>query len=320
MSERPSRNLGLDLVRVTETAALTASRWMGLGRPNEADQVAAQAVVKVLSAMGMAGSRVTGGSEHVGSHVVRFGDARTGLPSTVDILADPIDGRDLLAFGYPGAISVVAAAPVGAFQALSPAVNMEKIIVNADVADALVPECLDAPAAWTLALVARAQGKEVGNLTVFVLDQPRHADLVQEIRSTGAHVMLRTAGDVTGAILAASRQSGVDLLMGIGGVAEGLISVCAIKALGGAMLGRLAPQSENELKAVRDAGRDLTQILTDRELVVGNTVFFAATGLTDGALLSGVRYRGNRATSNSMILRGETRTRRNIQAEHLLEK
>jgi len=319
MSERPSRNLGLDLVRVTETAALTASRWMGLGRPNEADQVAAKTVVKVLSAMGITGQKVTGGGEHVGSHVVRFGDARAGSLSVVDILADPIDGRNLLAFGYPGAISVIAAAPVGAFQALSPAVNMEKIIVNADVADALVPECLDAPAAWTLALVARAQDKEVGNLTVFVLDQPRHADLIQEIRATGAHVMLRTAGDVTGAILAASRQSGVDLLMGIGGVAEGLISVCAIKALGGAMLGRLAPQSESELNAVRDAGRDLTQILTDRELVVGNTAFFAATGLTDGALLSGVRYRGNRATSNSMILRAETCTRRIIQAEHLLE-
>ena len=319
MSERPSRNLGLDLVRVTETAALTAGRWMGLGRPKEADQVATRAVVKVLGAMGITGHKVTGGGEHVGSHVVRFGDASAGPSAAADILADPIDGRDLLAFGYPGAISVIAAAPVGAFQALSPAVNMEKIVVNADVAGALVPECLDAPAAWTLALVARAQGKEVGNLTVFVLDQPRHADLIQEIRATGAHVMLRTAGDVTGAILAASRQSGVDVLMGIGGVAEGLISVCAIKALGGAMLGRLAPQSESELYAVRDAGRDLTQILTDRELVVGNTVFFAATGLTDGALLSGVRYRGNRATSHSMILRGETHTQRIIQAEHLLE-
>jgi fructose-1,6-bisphosphatase II len=319
MSERPSRNLGLDLVRATESAALTAGRWMGLGRPREADEVATRAVIQVLDTMGVQGHTAVGGGDVRGTHVVLLRGMSAGSHTTMDILADPIDGRALLAYGYPGAISVISAAPAGAFQSFPSNVHMDKIVVNADVADALVPECLDAPAAWTLALVARAQGKEIGNLTVFVLDRPRHADLIKEIRATGAHVMLRTEGDVTGALLAASRQSGVDILMGIGGIVEGLISSCAIKALGGAMLGRLAPQSDSELRAIREGGFDLDQIWTGDGLVMGNGVFFAATGITDGALLSGVRYRGNRATSHSMILRGETRTRRMIQAEHLLE-
>jgi fructose-1,6-bisphosphatase II len=190
--------------------------------------------------------------------------------------------------------------------------------VNAQVAAALVPECLDAPAAWTLALVARAKGKQVGNLTVFVLDRPRHADLIEEIRATGAHVMLRTEGDITGALLASSLHSGVDILMGIGGIIEGLITACAVKAMGGAMLGRLAPQSDKERTAIEAAGLDLEPILTCDELVSSDAVFFAATGITDGLLLSGVRYHEGYATSNSVILRGETGTRRLISTEHFL--
>jgi len=184
----------------------------------------------------------------------------------------------------------------------------------------MVPECLDAPAAWTLALVARALDREIGNLTVFMLDRPRHADLIREVRATGAHVMLRPDGDVTGALLAATRGSGIDILMGVGGVTEGLLSVCAVKALGGAMLARLAPQGERELSAIHDAGLDMTRIMDHSDLVTGDCTFFAATGITDGPLLSGIHYRGRRATSNSMILRGETRTRRVIEAEHLLTK
>jgi fructose-1,6-bisphosphatase II len=195
---------------------------------------------------------------------------------------------------------------------------MEKIVVNAQVANALVTECMDAPAGWTLALVARAQGKQLGHLTVFILDRPRHADLIEEVRATGAHIMLRTEGDITGALLAATPQSGVDILMGIGGVTEGLISACAVKAMGGAMLGRLAPQSKRELEAVVETRLDRKQIFTCDDLVSSDQVFFAATGITDGPLLDGVRYHGDRATSNSMILRGETRTRRIIHAEHRL--
>ena len=318
MSEQPSRNLGLDLVRATEAAALVAGRWVGLGRPVEADQVATQAMIEALDTIGIHGPDIRTDGESMGQHIELFRDRVEA--NEVDVLADPIDGRALLARGYPGVISVVGAAAAGAFQRLSPAVYMEKIVVNAQVARAMVPECLDAPAAWTLALVARALDREIGNLTVFMLDRPRHADLIREIRATGAHVMLRADGDVTGALLAATRGSGIDILMGVGGVAEGLLSVCAVKALGGAMLARLAPQGARELNAIRDTGLDMTRIMDHSDLVTGDCTFFAATGITDGPLLSGIHYRGRRATSNSMILRGETRTRRVIEAEHLLTK
>jgi fructose-1,6-bisphosphatase II len=315
MNHRPSRNLGLDLVRVTEAAALTAVRWMGLGRPTEADQAAAQAAIKALDSVGIAGEVNRSPTGHL--TLVSDASCEDGVP--VDILADPIDGRSLLAYGFPGALSVIAGASSGAFHCFPSASYMDKLVVSAEVAGALVPECLDAPAAWTLALIARAKDMQVGNLTVFVLDRPRHADLIREIRATGAHIMMRTEGDITGALLAASRSSGVDALMGIGGAVEGLISACAVKCMGGAMLGRLAPQSESELRAVREAGLDLEQILTCDELVSGDVAFFAATGVTDGPLLSGVSYHGNRAATNSMILRGETRTRRIVQAEHRLK-
>ena len=318
MSKRPSRNLGLDLVRATEAAALTAGRWMGLGRPKEADQAAAQAMAKALEALGMEGRIAFSGEGKLRNYATLVSHAFSSTNSLVDIVLDAVDGRALLAYGYPGAISVMAGAPSGAFWSFSPAVYMDKIVVNAQVAAALVPECLDAPAAWTLALVARAKGKRVGNLTVFVLDRPRHADLIEEIRATGAHVMLRTEGDITGALLASSLHSGVDILMGIGGIIEGLITACAVKAMGGAMLGRLAPQSDKERTAIEAAGLELEPILTCDELVSSDAVFFAATGITDGPLLSGVRYHEGYATSHSMILRGETGTRRLISTEHFV--
>lgn len=319
MIEQLSRNLGLDLVRVTEAGALVAVRWMGLGSPDRADQAATRAVVETLESVGIPGCSVVGGEDR-GRHVMLLCSRSPVDNEALDAIANPIDGASLLALGYPGAISIIAAAPAGHFRPLGEAIYMEKIVVNASVAPSLVPECLDAPAAWTLALVARVLDKPVNALTVFMLDRPRNADLVREIRATGAHVVLRAEGDVTGALLAASRESGIDLLMGIGGVKEGLISACAVKALGGAMLGRLAPQSERELGAIRAAGLDMDAVLATGDLVEGDRVFFAATGITDGPLLTGVRFRGNRATTHSMILRGETRTRRVIEAEHLLER
>jgi fructose-1,6-bisphosphatase II len=319
MAERPSRNLGLDLVRITEAGALAAARWMGLGSPDGADQAATRAVAETLASMGIPGCSIVGG-EGKGRHVLLLCDRSSDGDEPLDVIADPIDGVSLLAYGYPGAISVIAAAPAGHFRPLAEAAYMEKIVVNAGVAPSLVPECLDAPAAWTLALVARMLDKPVGALTVFVLDRPRNADLMREVRATGAHVILRAEGDVTGTLLAASRESAIDLLMGIGGVKEGLISSCAVKALGGAMLSRLAPQSERELEAIQAAGLDMAKVMTEENLVEGEKVFFAATGITDGPMLAGVRFRGSRATSESMILRGETHTRRMIQAEHLLKR
>ena len=319
MSEMPSRNLGLDLVRVTEAAALAAGRWMGLGQRQGADQAATAAVLDALRAMGVEGCAVVG-AEAGGRHVMTLFDTVPDREVTLDVLSDPIDGVSLLSYGYPGAIAVIAAAPARAFRLIPAATYMEKLVVNADVAPALVPECVDAPAAWTLALIARALDKRIGNLTVFVLDRPRHADLIREVRATGAHVMLRAEGDITGALMAATRESGIDVLMGIGGFKEGVISACAIKALGGAILARLAPQSKSELDRLQQEGLGLGEVMTCDQLVEGEIVFFAVTGITDGPLLSGVRYRGNRATSNSMILRGETRTRRIIRAEHLLRE
>jgi fructose-1,6-bisphosphatase II len=196
---------------------------------------------------------------------------------------------------------------------------MYKIVVNAKVASSLVAECLDAPAAWTLALVARAKGKKVKNLTVTVLDRPRHVDLIEEIREAGARVILRPDGDIAGALLACVPDSNVDVLMGIGGTLEGLIVACAVKALGGGMLARIEPQSEAERAKVKEAGINTELIFSCSELVNTNEVFFTATGITEGPLLSGITYRGNRANTNSMILRGTTRTRRTIHAEHVLD-
>jgi fructose-1,6-bisphosphatase II len=198
----------------------------------------------------------------------------------------------------------------------APAVYMDKIVVDRHVADALVPECLDAPAAWVLALVARAKGKDVRDLLVFVLSRRRHRALIREIRAAGARTMLRTDGDVVGALMAASTHSGVDVLMGIGGVPEGVLAACATRAMGGGMLGRLAPQTSEEEEAVRAAGLDAHQTLSCSQLVSSREVFFAATGITDGSLLTGVHYHGNVAETNSLIIRGETRTRRFIHSEH----
>jgi fructose-1,6-bisphosphatase II len=197
---------------------------------------------------------------------------------------------------------------------------MEKIVVDRQVAPHLVPECMGAPAAWTLALVARVKGKLVRDLVVFVLDRERHRDLVEEIRTAGARVMLSTDGDIAGAIMAATHTAQIDLMLGIGGVSEGVIAACAVKALGGAMLGRIAPQSEAERVAVAGAGLDTRNVLTCDTIVSSKQIFFAATGITDGPLLGGVRYAAGRAESESIILRGETGTRRRIHAEHLLSE
>jgi fructose-1,6-bisphosphatase II len=193
---------------------------------------------------------------------------------------------------------------------------MDKIVVDREAADALVPECMDAPVAWTLALVARAKGKEVRDLQVIVLDRPRHRDLIDEIRLAGARVLLRDHGDTSGALVAATPHTGADILMGIGGVAEGATAACAVRALGGAMLGRLAPQSEAEYQAVKKAGLDTKRIVMCNELISSQKIFFAATGITSGVLLKGVEYRGNEAETHSLVIRGETGTLRLIDTHY----
>lgn len=320
MNEHPPRNLGLDLVRVTEAAALSAGRWMGLGKRDEADQVAAEAMFKALNTLDMDGHIVVGEEAKLDIHSPLDSGQRVGTKDgpEMDVVVDPIEGRNLLARGHPDAIAVAGVAPRGSMWSPAPAVYMEKIVVGREASDALVSECMDAPAAWILALVARVQRKEVHDLVVFVLDRPRHWDLIEEIRTAGARAMLRSDGDVSGALLAATPNAGVDILMGIGGVPEGVIAACAVKAMGGGMLGRLAPQSLEEHAAVKAAGLDTRQILTCDELVASNEIFFAATGITDGSLLAGVRYRGDEAETESLVLRCETGTRRTVRTEHLI--
>lgn len=323
MTRQPvPRNLGLDLVRVTEAAALAAGRWMGLGKRDEADRDATEAMRQALDELDIDGRIVVGEEKRLDLRTPLDSghEVGTGRGPELDVVVDPIDGRALLAQGLPGAIAVAGIAPRGTMWSPAPAVYMEKLVVNRVAAEALVPECMDAPAAWTLALVARVKQKKVRDVVVFVLDRPRHQDLIEEIRRAGARVMLHPEGDVAGALLAASsHHRSADVLMEIGGVPEGVIAACAVKAIGGAMLGRLAPQSEEERAAVAEAGLDTRQILRADELVASDEIFFAATGITDGPLLDGVRYQGHKAETVSLVLRCETGTRRIIQAEHLIE-
>lgn len=318
-TERPPRNIGLDLVRVTEITAIRAGRLIGSGRRNEAYETATQAMSEALDEVDIDGRIVVGEEGRLGqSSPLDTGQSvGSGHGTQVDVVVDPIDGTGLLIRGHPGALSLVGVAPRGAMRSLAPAVYMEKLIVGDDAAAALVSQCMDAPAAWNLALVARAKKKSVRDLTVIVLDRPRHQDLIEEIRSTGARVLLRNEGDAEGALVTAM-PGGADLLLGIGGVSEGIIAACAVKALGGGMLARLAPQSESERAAIQAAGLDLDRIYSAEDLVEGNEIFFAATGITDSSLLRCVEYHGRRVETHSLLLRSETRTRRYIRMEYIL--
>ena len=315
------RNWGFDLVRATEAAACVAGRWMGIGKRDEADLAATEAMAQSLGMLEFDGRIVIGEEEKLATRTLLETNCQvgTGQGPAMDVVVDPIDGRRLLVQGRPGAVAIAAASPRGTMWSPKPAIYMEKIVVAREARDSLVTECMDAPAAWTLALIARIKQKAVRDLIVFVLDRPRHAELIEEIRLAGARVMLRSDGDAAGALMAASPDSKVDILMGIGGVPEGMVAACGVKALGGAMLGRLAPQSAVEQIAVKEAGLDTRQILTCDQLISSDRVFFAATGITDGPLLEGVRYRGNQAQTQSLVLRSDTGTRRFIMAEHVLD-
>jgi fructose-1,6-bisphosphatase II len=315
--EHLSRNLGLDLVRVTEAAALAAGRWMGFGDPVSANQAAAEAMAKALNTLDICGVVVIGEEFKVGDQFPLATGQMVGNcdGDAMDVVLDAIDGVRILAMSHSDAISVIGATPRGTMLSMFPANYMEKIIVDNEAAGALVPECMDAPAAWTLALVARVKKKSVRDLVVFVLDRPRHQPLIQEIRAAGARVLLRSDGDVAGALATLTHRR-ADIVMGVGGAPEGLISACAVKSLGGEMLSRLAPQSDEERARVESAGLDTRKIYTVDDLVSGDEIFFAATGITDGAVLSGVRYLSGEGHTESLVLRCQTGTRRIIQSTH----
>jgi fructose-1,6-bisphosphatase II len=316
-----TRNVGLDLVRVTEAAALAAGRWIGSGNFDAAHAAATDAMFNMLAALQIDGciaigeDRLTDGAAPL-CHGALFGP---GL-MPFDLAVDPIDGTRLLVEGKPGAISVVAIAPRHSIRSIAPADYLDKIVVDRDGAAVLVPECLDAPAAWTLALIARAKKKAVRDLVVVVLQRARHHDLIEEIRATGARILLRGEGDAEGALVAATPGSGVDVLIGVGGAAQGGLAACAVRALHGAMLARVAPQTAEERAAVDQAGDLSRRVMTVEDLVASDDVLFAATGITDTSLLPGIAYRGSHAETHSLLIRAKTRTRRFIQAEHNLEE
>ena len=321
MSEAPNRNLALELVRVTESAALAAGRWMGRGQKEAGDGAAVEAMRLILSTVDMDGVIVIGEGAKDEAPMLYDGEkVGNGMGPSVDVAVDPVEGTSLLAHGRPDAITVISVAPRGTMWSPGPAFYMNKMVVGRAARAALHPSLLSAPVSRTLSAVGEALNKRVHDMTVFILDKPRHQQLIAEIRAAGARVLLRTDGDVAGALMALTPNSGVDLLMGIGGTPEGVIAACAVRALGGAMLGQLAPQKDIERKAAIASGLDLETVLTESDLVQSDDVFFAATGITDGVLMPGVHYTSDGAATVSLVMRGMTGTVRTIHAEHRWDK
>ncbi len=316
-----SRNIGLDLVRVTEAAALAAGRWIGSGNYNAAHAAATDAMYNMISSLNINGFVAVGEDRLVdGQALLREGQVFGDGAVACDLAVDPIDGTRLLIEGKPGAISVIAVAPRHSIWSAGPADYIDKLVVDRDAAQVLVPECMDAPAAWTLALVARAKKKAVRDLTIIILQRGRHQELIDEIRATGARILLREEGDAVGALEAAMPGSGVDILMGVGGASQGVLSACAVRSLRGGMLARLSPQSAEERAAVSQAGLDTRRVMTADDLVASDDIFFAATGITGTPLLPGISFAGSHAETRSLLIRAKTRTRRFIEAEYALEE
>ncbi|MBI4637562.1 MAG: class II fructose-bisphosphatase [Candidatus Rokubacteria bacterium] len=314
-------SLGLALVRVTESAALAAARWIGRGQKAAGDGAAVDAMRRALAHVAIDGVVVIGEGEKDEAPMLFNGEiVGSGRGPAVDIAVDPIEGTSLLAQSRPDAIAVIAVAPRGTMWSPGPAFYMSKLVVGAEAREAIEPGSLTLPVAKTLAAIAEAKRTAVEALTVYVLDKPRHAALITEILAAGARVVSRTEGDVMGALLAATPRSGVDVLMGTGGTPEGVIAATAVRALGGTMLVRLAPQKPGEREAVLASGVDLDRVLTERDLVRSADVLFAATGVTDGVLMRGVRYTASGAITDSILIRGTTGTRRRLEAEHRSEK
>jgi fructose-1,6-bisphosphatase II len=314
-SQKPDRNLALELVRVTEAAALAAARMVGRGDKEGADQAAVDAMRLVLDTVSMDGVVVIGEGEKDEAPMLYNGEQiGDGTPPKVDIAVDPLEGTRLAALGMPSALAVIALSERGSMFDPGPCVYMEKIAGGPDIADLLD---LDRPLAETLALVAERRHRDIRDVMVVMLDRERHHRAMQEVRDAGARVRLITDGDVSASLLAVSDNSPVDLLWGIGGTPEGVISAAAIKCIGGQLLGRLWPRSDEERTAATDAGYSLDKVLTCDDLVQGENAFFSATGVTDGDVLQGVRYQGDRgATTESLVMRSRSGTVRRIHARH----
>jgi fructose-1,6-bisphosphatase II len=314
-SNQPDRNLALELVRVTEAAALAAAREIGRGDKEGADQAAVDAMRAVLDTVSMDGVVVIGEGEKDEAPMLyngeRIGD---GTPPQVDVAVDPLEGTRLTALGMPNAVAVIALSERGSMFDPGPCFYMEKIAGGPEIADLLD---LDRPLAETLRLVAERKRTDIRDVMVVMLDRERHHDAMRQVREAGARVRLITDGDVAGALLAVSENTPVDLLWGIGGTPEGVISAAAIKCIGGQLLGRLHPRDDAEREATVAAGYDLDRVLTCDDLVAGDNAFFSATGVTDGDVLQGVRYQGDRgASTESLVMRSRSGTVRRVSARH----
>jgi fructose-1,6-bisphosphatase II len=316
--QAPDRNLALELARVTEAAAMASARWVGRGDKNGADGAAVNAMRLLINTVAMNGTVVIGEGEKDQAPMLFNGEqVGDGSGPLCDVAVDPIDGTRLAANGMPDAISVIAVSARGAMYDPSAVFYMSKLVTGPEAAGAVD---IDAPARMNVAAVARAKHCSPNDVTVIILDRPRHADLIAEVRWTGARIKLITDGDVAGAIMAARGGTGIDLLLGIGGTPEGVIAACAVKCLGGVILGKLAPRDDAERARALEAGHDLDRVLSTDDLVASDDAFFAATGITNGELLAGVRYKAGGATTNSLVMRARSGTVRTIASEHQLWK
>ncbi len=318
MPEKPSRNLALELVRVTESAALAASRWVGRGDKNGVDGAAVDAMRTVLASVPMNGVIVIGEGEKDEAPMLFNGEVvGDGSKPDTDVAVDPIDGTTLTAMGRGNALSVIAVSEKGTMFDPGPCMYMQKIAVGPDVKGSI-----DINASYTdnLKWIAKAKGESVRDLTVMILDRDRHKDLIEEVRSTGARIKLISDGDIFGALATAWPDAGVDVLFGIGGTPEGVTSAAALKCMGGEIQGKLWPRNDSERAAAIAAGYDLDAVLTTDDLVRGDNCFFAATGVTDGELLKGVRFHAGGAITQSLVMRSHSGTVRMIEARHQLDK
>ncbi|HEY2723194.1 MAG TPA: class II fructose-bisphosphatase [Pseudonocardiaceae bacterium] len=316
--EEPDRNLALELVRVTEAAAMAAGRWVGRGDKNGGDQAAVDAMRKLVGSVSMRGVVVIGEGEKDEAPMLFNGEeVGNGEGPECDVAVDPIDGTTLMSKGMPNALAVLAVSERGTMFDPSAVFYMEKIATGPEAADAID---IDAPVAENIRRVAKAKESDISDITVCILDRPRHDDLVRQVREAGARITFISDGDVAGAIAAARPDTGVDLLMGIGGTPEGIITAAALRCLGGAIQGKLWPRDDDERRAVQDAGHDLNRVLNTEDLVSGDNVFFCATGITDGELLRGVTYRAGGASTQSIVMRSKSGTVRMIDSFHRLNK
>jgi fructose-1,6-bisphosphatase II len=318
MNQKPDRNLALELVRATEVAALAAGRWMGRGDKIGADQAAVDAMRLSLNSIVMDGVVVIGEGEKDKAPMLYNGEVLgTGDPPPVDIALDPIDGTRLTALGLPGALSVVALSERGTMYFPGSIVYMSKIAVGPEAKGVID---INAPVEENLKKVAKAKKRDVNDLTVVILDRPRHEKLISEVRAAGARIKLIPDGDIAGGLMTAIEDTGLDILMGIGGSPEAVVTACALKCIGGEIQCKLWPRNEEERQKALDEGLDLEQVLATDDLAQGDNVFFAATGVTDGELLQGVKYFGSGAKTYSIVMRSKSGTVRLVEATHKWEK